>query len=112
MLTSEQYVEVPGGQRVYVAPSGALSYTRPHSAYIPPGSSTTGFKYVPHENYGNYYYKDGFMACPVPADRIRFQVFAGIKDADVPRGNVSECQGFDVVTTRYVGDGPAAWEYA
>lgn len=28
---------------VYLAPGGALSYTQAHSAYIPPGSTITGF---------------------------------------------------------------------
>ncbi|KAF2963344.1 hypothetical protein GQX73_g10230 [Xylaria multiplex] len=29
-------VNVPGGQQVYVAPDGSLSFTQAHSAYIPP----------------------------------------------------------------------------
>ncbi|EAW14823.1 uncharacterized protein ACLA_002340 [Aspergillus clavatus NRRL 1] len=31
---------VPGGQQVYVSPTGELTYTVPHSAYIPEGSLT------------------------------------------------------------------------
>ncbi|KAH9900371.1 hypothetical protein F4778DRAFT_781912 [Xylariomycetidae sp. FL2044] len=37
-------VVVPGGQRIYVAPAGALSFTIAHSAYIPEGSYTTGIE--------------------------------------------------------------------
>ncbi|KAI0397695.1 hypothetical protein F5Y17DRAFT_454849 [Xylariaceae sp. FL0594] len=37
-------VTVPGGQQVYVAPDGSLSYTIAHSAYIPPGSVVVDFK--------------------------------------------------------------------
>ncbi|GES58098.1 hypothetical protein ATEIFO6365_0004024900 [Aspergillus terreus] len=32
---------VPGGQQVYVSPQGQLTYTQPHSAYIPTGSLTS-----------------------------------------------------------------------
>ncbi|KAL5364213.1 hypothetical protein BJX96DRAFT_168116 [Aspergillus floccosus] len=32
---------VPGGQQVYVSPQGQLTYTPPHSAYIPTGSLTS-----------------------------------------------------------------------
>ncbi|KAI0543238.1 hypothetical protein GGR58DRAFT_496698 [Xylaria digitata] len=38
-------VDVPGGQRVYVAPDGSLSFTQAHSAYIPPGSTEVGFSH-------------------------------------------------------------------
>ncbi|GFF39875.1 hypothetical protein IFM61606_00565 [Aspergillus udagawae] len=31
---------VPGGQQVYISPQGQLTYTVPHSAYIPEGSLT------------------------------------------------------------------------
>ncbi|KAF7168147.1 hypothetical protein CNMCM6106_003452 [Aspergillus hiratsukae] len=31
---------VPGGQQVYISPSGRLTYTLPHSGYIPYGSLT------------------------------------------------------------------------
>ncbi|KAI0547051.1 hypothetical protein F4679DRAFT_555672 [Xylaria curta] len=36
-------VTVPGGQQVYIAPDGSLSFTQAHSAYIPPGSTVFGF---------------------------------------------------------------------
>ncbi|KAI1100080.1 hypothetical protein F4804DRAFT_58149 [Jackrogersella minutella] len=36
-------VEVPGGQSIYVAPSGQVEYTHAHSAYIPEGSFTGGW---------------------------------------------------------------------
>jgi len=40
------WVEVPGGQQVYVTPGGALSFTAAHSASIPPGSFLSGFTNV------------------------------------------------------------------
>ncbi|KAF9880691.1 hypothetical protein CkaCkLH20_01733 [Colletotrichum karsti] len=36
-------VSTPGGQAIYVAPDGVVSYTAAHSAYMPPGSTTKGF---------------------------------------------------------------------
>ncbi|KAI0835084.1 hypothetical protein F5Y06DRAFT_143813 [Hypoxylon sp. FL0890] len=36
-------VAVPGGQSIYVAPSGAVEYTRAHSTYIPEGSIVGGW---------------------------------------------------------------------
>ncbi|KAI1503471.1 hypothetical protein F5X99DRAFT_407053 [Biscogniauxia marginata] len=36
-------VQVPGGQAIYVHPSGLVQYTRAHSASIPPGSFVGGW---------------------------------------------------------------------
>ncbi|KAI1410679.1 hypothetical protein F5Y13DRAFT_70807 [Hypoxylon sp. FL1857] len=36
-------VAVPGGQSIYVAPSGAVEYTRAHSANLPEGSIVGGW---------------------------------------------------------------------
>lgn len=36
-------VEVPGGEMGYVEETGALKYTGPHSAFMPPGSIVGGF---------------------------------------------------------------------
>ncbi|KAG5978270.1 hypothetical protein E4U55_006308 [Claviceps digitariae] len=41
--TSSLNVVVPGGQQIYIAPDSSLSFTQPHSAYIPPGSIVVGF---------------------------------------------------------------------
>lgn len=60
-------VVVPGGQQVYVGPDGSLSYTTAHSAYIPPGSTVTGFSRTPAPNsdlFGYLNWDCGFLACP------------------------------------------------
>ncbi|KAF6791349.1 IgE-binding protein [Colletotrichum sojae] len=36
-------VATPGGQAIYIPPSGLVSYTRAHSSYMPPGSTIAGF---------------------------------------------------------------------
>lgn len=41
--TLSLHVDVPGGQQVYIAPDGALSYTTAHSAMMPAGSLTVGW---------------------------------------------------------------------
>ncbi|OOF91230.1 hypothetical protein ASPCADRAFT_134635 [Aspergillus carbonarius ITEM 5010] len=58
-------VAVPGGQQIYILPSGALTFTPPHSAYIPSGSVTGPFTYTPGTPFGHWNYTSGFMACPV-----------------------------------------------
>jgi hypothetical protein len=34
---------VPGGQQGYINPSGLVTYTQAHSAYVPPGSFYGGW---------------------------------------------------------------------
>ncbi|PYI10708.1 hypothetical protein BO78DRAFT_270625, partial [Aspergillus sclerotiicarbonarius CBS 121057] len=110
-------VAVPGGQEIYILRSGALTFTPPHSAYMPPGSVSGGFTYTPGTPYGHWNYTSGFMACPVRGNVTsssgRWQVYAAWRNASVPGGNVDECLGFDPLAYRWgrgVGE-VAAWEY-
>lgn len=108
-------MSVPGGQQVYVDPKGAVRFTSPHSAYMPPGSVTGPFEYtapVPNgNNLGSWTFKgqgaSGFMACPT--EDKRYQVFAARKDAEVPGNDTSKCLGFNAATSQF--NGTAAWEY-
>ncbi|KAJ6021193.1 hypothetical protein N7540_006697 [Penicillium herquei] len=127
-------VAVPGGQAIYVDPSGALSFTTPHSAYIPAGSSSGPFTYVPGSSsdpLGSWTYSgkgaSGFMACPVPASNSTrsaaarraaaaaaptWQVFAAQQNATVPTGNLGDCLGFDALAVGVnVSSSNVAWEY-
>ncbi|KAL4929212.1 putative IgE binding protein [Aspergillus undulatus] len=108
-------VVVPGGQQVYVAPSGALKFTQAHSANIPPGSSLGPFEVdAPAEGsaFGYYSYTgwgtDGFMACPT--DDNRWQVFGALQNATVPSGDVNDCLGFSAlaIPTNQTGQ---TWQY-
>jgi hypothetical protein len=100
-------VQVPGGQRVYIASDGSLSYTIAHSASIPSDSFTSGFGYTPQataNTIGRLKFNDGmFMACP--ADDEVYQVYAqnarGFTRAD--------CVGINIGTSEY--GGAPAWEY-
>ncbi|KAL6237169.1 hypothetical protein BDW75DRAFT_92165 [Aspergillus navahoensis] len=108
-------VVVPGGQQIYVAPTGALKFTQAHSAYIPPGSSYGPFEYVPGPEgsvFGHYMYSgwgaSGFMACPTEDNR--WQVFGALQNATVPSGNVEDCLGFSAIAvpSKLVGQ---TWQY-
>ncbi|EGD93305.1 secreted protein [Trichophyton mentagrophytes] len=108
-------VLVPGGQQMYVEPSGKLGFTQAHSASIPPGSHVGGFAYKPlNKKSGSFYFggwgATALMACPVP-DSKYYQVFANIKNAMVPGGDVKKCVEFVGVAKEYKGTTPAAWQY-
>ncbi|PKY04708.1 hypothetical protein P168DRAFT_137771 [Aspergillus campestris IBT 28561] len=106
-------VMVPGGQRIYVDPTGALRFTQAHSGAIPPGSAIGPFEYTPGDSYGRFTFTgfgaDGFMACPAEDDR--WQVFAAIQNATVPGGDVGACLGFSAIAPTAQHQGFAAWQY-
>ncbi|KAK2747147.1 hypothetical protein FQN57_002404 [Myotisia sp. PD_48] len=106
------YVMVPGGQQIYVEPSGALGFTQAHSAYIPPGSYVGGmtFKYLDnHNDCGIYSFEGwgakGLMAC-YNRDRGLHQVYANIANATVP-----DCKPITALGCRWNGSGYGAWQY-
>ncbi|KAI1111880.1 hypothetical protein F5Y14DRAFT_442982 [Nemania sp. NC0429] len=99
-------VTVPGGQQVYIAPDGSLSYTQAHSAYIPTGSTVNGFSRFTSTAFAapTLLYSAGrsWYLCPVtegPPRERAYQVFATsetiegcldmvIRTADAPAGQV------------------------
>ncbi|OTA55462.1 hypothetical protein K449DRAFT_438684 [Hypoxylon sp. EC38] len=103
-------VGVPGGQQVYVADDGSLSYTAPHSGALPPGSNATGFSRERSEAFGapvNLYKANGYWyICPFGDGEPRekpYQLFVG------PPGKEG-CYGTLVRT--YHAEGISAWEYS
>lgn len=122
LIFSAQDVSVPGGQRVYVAPTGELGFTQAHSASISPGSAQDGFTLSSTPVNGQLaslgFSKlgaTGFLACPAgPNGTAPFKIFADVsalKDADVPGGSISACIGFDALVGEYTESGSAAWQY-
>jgi hypothetical protein len=89
-----------------VAPDGALSYTAPHSAYIPECSIRDGFSRVEdNDQFGHLNWSNGFIACPPTAEGSGWQVFG-------QKANITfapECLGFNALTIN--GTAPGAWEY-
>jgi len=101
-------VIVPGGQQVYVAPDGALSYTQAHSAYIPPGSVVDQFsKTAPSggQSFGYLNFETGFVACPAADATQGYQVFGQVDGATFG----PDCLGFSALTSAV--DAPGAWQY-
>tara|TARA_R110002003_G_scaffold63_7_gene5852 strand:+ start:13686 stop:14000 length:315 start_codon:yes stop_codon:yes gene_type:complete len=89
-------VIVPGGQQVYVAPDGALSYTQAHSAYIPTGSIVDGFSReypAAGQQFGYLNFDTGFVACPASGEGNGYQVFGQVDGATFG----PECLGFSAL---------------
>ncbi|KAI2463090.1 hypothetical protein F4781DRAFT_146253 [Annulohypoxylon bovei var. microspora] len=108
--TISMNVGVPGGQQIYIAKDGSLSYTIPHSRELPDGSTTTGFYRSRSESFGapiNLFNSGRFwLICPVGEGEPRektYQLFVETKDRE-------ECYGTLIRT--YQADGINAWEYS
>ena len=102
-------VEVPGGQQIYVDPTGAVSFTQAHSAAMPQGSIVGEFAYETEGDAAHWTFKgDGLLACPTTDNR--YQVFAPIENLKVPSGNKDDCLGFSARAFTYSGSTPA-WQY-
>ena len=99
-------VVVPGGQEIYVAPGGALSYTQAHSVAVPDGSVRDAFSREAPSNgneFGYLKYGEGFVACPAGKDG--YQVFGAAKGATF----ANDCLGFNALTSDVKEAG--AWQY-
>lgn len=88
-------VVVPGGQQVYVAPDGALSYTQPHSAYKPEGSVVDGWNKTEGANFGSLNFVDGLVACPTTEGKP-WQVYGALSTVELG----SDCLGFNALTSK------------
>ncbi|KAF2845186.1 hypothetical protein T440DRAFT_472842 [Plenodomus tracheiphilus IPT5] len=101
-------VVVPGGQQVYVAPGGALSYTIAHSAAIPSGSIVDQFsREAPtgDSQFGHLNFETGFVACPA-GEGQGYQVFGQVTDGPAFG---ADCLGFSALTV--ATDQAGAWQY-
>lgn len=96
-------VIVPGGQQVYVAPDGSLSYTAAHSAYKPEGSVVDGWTKTEGEVFGRLDFTGGLVACP--REGKPYQVYGILPGASLS----SDCLGFSALTVNYTTAG--AWQY-
>ncbi|KAI0117458.1 hypothetical protein F4814DRAFT_448459 [Daldinia grandis] len=100
---------VPGGQQVYIAEDGSLSYTEPHSGKIPDGGIATGFSRTQSVAWGapvNLYNSNkSWLICPVsegePREKV-YQLYVGTSDKE-------GCYGTMVRT--YRSEGGDGWEY-
>ncbi|KAF1835054.1 hypothetical protein BDW02DRAFT_588480 [Decorospora gaudefroyi] len=100
-------VVVPGGQQVYVAPDGSLSYTTAHSASKPEGAIVDGFsRTAPSDGnaFGNLNFEDGFVACDA-GEGQGWQVYGQVEGAATD----DDCLGFSALTVAV--DDAGAWQY-
>ncbi|KAI5920706.1 hypothetical protein F4810DRAFT_404215 [Camillea tinctor] len=98
-------VTVPGGQQMYIASDGALSYSVPHS--LPPaGAITTGFWREGSEGFMGavFFGHEGSSAyaCPVEDEEDVYQIFLGTE--------FTGCYG--VLLFTYTFSGATVWEYS
>lgn len=96
-------VVVPGGQQVYVAPDGSLSYTTAHSVAIPAGSIVDQFSKTDPTagaTFGYLNFETGFVACPVGAADAGYQVFGQTQDFKAG----ADCLGFSALTGMLILD--------
>ncbi|KUJ12676.1 uncharacterized protein LY89DRAFT_212254 [Mollisia scopiformis] len=120
---SALWVEVPGGQEVYVQTDGALGFTQAHSASVPPGAYIGGFSNVTvasdcHAPWDVITWNapdgstGGILACPeVPAGTngtAIYQVYA-----KTPAFNKTNCVTLAGLLPTYLPAGSpfGAWQY-
>ena len=106
-----QDANVPGGQTIYVAKDGALSYTPAHEENVIPLAYPSGFFYSNGSQTSNgpgYFTfsgtpSKGWLACP-GAESGLWQVYAYIRGA-----NNQGCMEFEAKGEPYAGG--AVWQY-
>ena len=114
---------MPGGQKTYVGPAGALGFTAVKTNVAPKGAKFDPFTYdkqdqcnSPHGVVSTKVFgASGLMACP-RTDHSGWRVWANFPDAKVPTGNTADCIPFQAFTYDYDdasngGYGAAAYQY-
>ncbi|CZR58129.1 uncharacterized protein PAC_08020 [Phialocephala subalpina] len=99
---------LPGGQLVYISSQGALSYTTPHSGFIPSDSYTSPFQFTAQSDSGTVgklnFENEDFFACPVQDEAGVYQIFAA-----AVAGPCDNCSGIAIGTTSV--HGKTAYQY-
>lgn len=112
LANADSQSEVPGGQFIYIAPDGNISYPQAHSNLRPPGSQMGGFTpYTIPTDCGTvlgWQSSDGYTglwACPtkVPQRLVLKATMAGFVDVG--------CLAVDGVQIWAAGDAWGAWAY-
>jgi len=115
------YVEVPGGQQIYIANNGALSFTVAHSANEGTGSYVGGFVQVTYTSSCSPTLTvltwvapdkstEGILACPNTSAYINgtYQIYA-----HTPAFNLTGCTTLTGILPTYLpaNAGYGAWQY-
>lgn len=103
-------VEVPGGQQVYIKPTGELAYTEAHSALMGDGAISTGFHLSngsSSSGLGALTWTNGFVACPSGnGTSYPYQIYAAVNGF-----NKTNCLGFDFLASTILNATVGAWQY-
>lgn len=113
------FVEVPGGQQIYVAPGGALSYTQAHSANAGSNPYFGGWVQVTYTSSCSPTLTvltwvapdkstEGVWACPNTSINGTYQIYA-----NTPAFNLTGCTALLGIAPTYLpaNAGPGAWQY-
>lgn len=97
---------VPGGQELYIEPNcGKVEYTIPHSAALPEGAITTGWKLDSLPSYGLVSNDNGgIFFCP-ENNSTTWRMYVDVEGVEIQSG----CLGADLAAGNYTGRVP--WEY-
>ncbi|MCJ1426135.1 hypothetical protein MMC29_004037 [Sticta canariensis] len=108
---------VPGGQFVYVEPSGALSFAQAHSFNFRNGSRVSNFTVISGDYLGLFKFSGrGWLACPTGRNGTAFpyKIFAyltNVPDSSIPGGRETNCTRLDILAANYTAFPVAAWQY-
>ncbi|GIK00732.1 hypothetical protein Aspvir_004761 [Aspergillus viridinutans] len=103
---------VPGGQQVYISPQGQLTYTVPHSGYIPAGS-LADLPIFSTNSFLNPFLT--LWLCSVDKDAKQWKVWAEYRNATTGAitnngsNGQNACTRISLETQPYKG--PKAWEF-
>ncbi|RHZ53961.1 uncharacterized protein CDV56_102723 [Aspergillus thermomutatus] len=104
---------VPGGQQVYISPQGELTYTVPHSAYIPEGS-LTDLPVFPTSSFLNPFLT--LWLCDVDESAAEWRVWADYTNATTGSITNNGLTGANACTRIALEakpyDGSKAWSFA
>lgn len=105
-------VMVPGGQQVYLDPYWNVGYTQAHSAYIPPGSVTTGLAAYQGGGFinlnGNGW---GWAACPPRASGGGGPGWNLVAKNATNADGLGECVGVNLKVNSLPSGTVGAWQY-
>ncbi|KAK3374824.1 carbohydrate-binding module family 52 protein [Podospora didyma] len=105
-------VIVPGGQLVYLRPDWNVGYTQAHSAYIPPGSLTTGFAAYEGGGFVNLNGNGwGWVACPPTASGGGGGVWNLVAKNSTNAASLNLCTAINLKVNTLPQGTVGAWQY-
>ncbi|KAL2129050.1 hypothetical protein VTI74DRAFT_8293 [Chaetomium olivicolor] len=105
-------VMVPGGQQAYLDPYWNMAYTQAHSAYIPPGSTTTGFGAYKGGGFVNLNGNGwGWVACPPRASGGGGTAWNLVAKNETNAAILNDCPAVNLKINELPSGTVGAWQY-